>query len=50
MTDVIIVKGHLLVLIILIIIVLIVAKKIHDTEFIFTISEETLREVKDKNE
>ena len=25
-------------------------KKIHDTEFIFTISEETSREVKDKNE
>lgn len=26
------------------------AKKIHDTEFIFTIPEETSREVKDKNE
>lgn len=25
-------------------------KKIHDTEFIFTIPEETSREVKDKNE
>lgn len=25
-------------------------KKIHDTEFIFTIPEETLREVEDKNE
>lgn len=26
------------------------AKKIHDTEFIFTIPEETSRKVKDKNE